>query len=239
MTFKTNLHFHCAEDSRHSLPYTLRDGIDYACLKGFEVLALTCHRAFLSIPEHVTYAKTKGVLLISGIEAEIFDEHGRGSHVLILNGDKESELLSTFNELRRYKEKKPNIFVIAPHPYFYGNFSLHSNLEKHIDVFDAIEHSWFYTCRFNRNLQAENIAKRHNKPFIATSDTHFLEILDTDYTLVDAMEKTPQAIFNAIRVGKYHNMTSPHSFLATFVRFGWFTLIDEIILLIRRVKGSG
>lgn len=232
--FKVNLHFHSAEDTRHALPYTLEEALQYANECGFGALALTFHKAFGYRPEYEALAAQYGITLIPGIEAEIEDDTGRGSHVVILNCDASCEQVRTFDDLRTYKEAHPESFILAPHPFSYGYFSLHENLEKHIDLFDAIEHTWFYTPYFDRNVRAKREAEKYGKPFIATSDTHFLDVLYTDYTLVDAADKNPQAIFEAIRRGKFQLVTKPRSFWGTFVRFGWFTLWDEIKVLRRR-----
>ena len=219
---KVNLHFHTAEDATEKIQYTLKQGVEYARMKGYDVLALTCHRAFVCTPEHVANAKQKGILLIPGIEANIFDENGRSSHVVILNCDEKSASLRTFDDLRAYKQEHPDVFVLAPHPYYYGNFSLQENLEKHIDLFDAIEHSWFYSIYFDRNVRAEIVAKQYVKPFISTSDTHFISGLDSDYALVDTDDTTASGVFKAIREKKFRNVTEPRNVARLAIQFGGF-----------------
>jgi len=239
MKLKANLHFHTAEDPKHQLTYTIKDGIDHAVSLGFNVLAVTCHRSYVCDIDDIEYAASKGIMLIPGIESDIYDDHKsrNQSHVIILNSNPNVEKIHTFDELREYKKKYPEIFILAPHPYFYGPFSLHDNLEEHIDLFDAVEHSWFYSQFFNRNKKAAEIAKRHNKPFIATSDTHFFDFFDMNYTIVDAKEKTPEAFFEAIRNYKYENVTTPRkAHTDMFIKFGWFTLKEEICNLLRKYK---
>ncbi|HWP61731.1 MAG TPA: PHP-associated domain-containing protein [Candidatus Paceibacterota bacterium] len=231
---KINLHFHSAEDTRHLISYSLREALDKAHEQHFDALALTCHRRFAYNEANRAYAAAKGILLIPGIEADIYDETGRSAHVIILNGDKDTEQVRTFPDLRSYKQSHPECFVLAPHPYFYGSFSLQENLEKNIDLFDAIEHSWFYTTFFNRNKKARMIAEKYRKPFIATSDAHFLEVFESDYALVDTDQKTPEAIFTAIKAGLFQNISKPRNVIGTFVRFGWYTLVEECRLLLKR-----
>lgn len=231
MKLKANLHFHTAEDQKHNLKYTIKDGIDHAASLGFEVLAVTCHRSYVCGIDDSKYAEEKGIMLLPGIEADIYDdEHSTNrSHVVILNALPHVEEVRTFKDLATYKQNHPEAFILAPHPYYYGGFSLHENLEKHIDLFDAIEHSWFYSAWFNRNKKAREVAKKHRKPFIATSDTHFFDYFDMNYVTVEAETKTPEAFFKAIREYKYKNTTVPRkAHTEMFLKFGWFTLKEEV-----------
>ena len=68
----------------------------------------------------------------------------QGKEVLIYNiTQKESKKLKTFDDLRKLKQKK-NILIIAPHPYFIIRSCLGKQLDKNIDLFDAIEYSHYY-----------------------------------------------------------------------------------------------
>lgn len=215
MELKTNLHFHTKEDPNDIVEYTLKEGIDHAAELGFDVLAVTCHRYNAWNQDIAEYAKSKGILLISGAEVNLEEDPlKRGRHTLILNGGKGFDKIETFEQLREYKKEHPEIFVIAAHPYFYGNFSLGEYLEKYIDLYDAIEHSWFYSKLFNRNKKAIEMAKKYDKPLISTSDTHFLydKHMDRNYAVIDAEEKTPSAIFDSIRNNNFRNVTFPSSF---------------------------
>ena len=207
MRLKTNLHFHTSDDPQDKVPYSFYEGIDAAYRAGFEVIALTCHRKLVWSTDYESYAASKSILLVGGVEIEI----GR-KHVVILNCDATAEELSAWNELEAYRKNHPEIFVLAPHPYFYGNFSLKRGLDRHIHLFDAIEHSWFYSKWFNRNKRGEAAAKKYNKPFIATSDTHDLKFLDRGYAIIETRSKTTPAIFDAIREKNFTNVTQPSSF---------------------------
>jgi len=216
MQLKTNLHFHTADDPRHkhSIKYTFEEGVDYAASLGFDVIALTCHRTAVIKPHYKSYAASKNILFIPGIELNIDERRNmRGKHLIVLNCRENIEEIKTFSELENYKKTYPEIFVLAPHPYFYGNYSLKGYLEKYIHLVDGIEHSWFYSKLFNRNKKAKDIAIKYNLPLIATSDAHFLNNMNKDYTLVDAVQKTPEAIFEALKQKKFKNITSPKEFL--------------------------
>jgi predicted metal-dependent phosphoesterase TrpH len=215
MEIKTCLHFHSSDDPQDFIPYDFRAGIDAAARAGFGTIALTCHNKFVDDPEYEAYAREKGILLIKGIEKNIL-----GRHVVILNADAEAEKLETFGDLAQYKKERPEIFVLAPHPYFGLPYCLGKKLDRNISLFDAIEFSWFYNEKINFNKKAEETARKNNLPFIATSDTHKLEILDRCYAVIDAESKTPEAIFKAIRQKKFKNVYSPAKFWKDMV-FGF------------------
>jgi predicted metal-dependent phosphoesterase TrpH len=79
-------------------------------------------------------------------------------------------------------------------------------LERHIDVFDAIEYAQVHLPWLNPNKRAVRIAQKHGKPIVANSDAHNLWMFGRHYTLVDA-EPTQASIFRAIREGrlKWHS----------------------------------
>jgi predicted metal-dependent phosphoesterase TrpH len=236
MKLKANLHFHSKEDPIDVVPYTLYEGIDYAAQLGFNVLASTCHTSFASTPEHVQYAHSKGILLIPGIEADIYETGTqRRNHIVILGCDKNIENVRTFDDLRVYKASHPEICIIAAHPLYPGTFSLGIRLEKYIDLFDAIEHSWFYTRFFNHNTKAIAIAKKYNKPIISTSDTHFFAFMDTNYAEIDTQTVTQEDVFNAIRSGSFTNITTPRSLFDIFGIYALQAVVMEVRKFARRI----
>ena len=216
MKLKANLHFHSSEDSYHGdgICYSLFDGIDYANSLGFNVLGSTCHRTVVCTSEHIKYAKEKGILLIPGIEADIYNKDRTSrNHVVILNCDKSIEEVVTFKDLEKYKNEHPDIFVIAPHPFLYEGWSLGPHLEEFIYLFDAIENSWFYSEWYNINKKAKLIADKYNKPFISTSDTHIFDFMNKSYTNIEAEKNTTTSFFQAIKKHKIKNTTSKRSLI--------------------------
>ncbi|PIT92906.1 MAG: hypothetical protein COU06_02905 [Candidatus Harrisonbacteria bacterium CG10_big_fil_rev_8_21_14_0_10_38_8] len=206
MKLKANLHLHSNEDplDKETISYTAKQAIKEAKKHNFDVLAFTLHTRYIHSLDLVKYAKNKGVLLISGIEQYI-----DGRHVLILNCNPDVEEVKTFTSLREYKKNNPEIFIIAPHPYFQGPISLREKLEENIDLFDAVEHSWFFTKLINRNKKAKEVAKKYNLPLISTSDTHKLKYLNNNYITVETKEKTTQAFFKDIKEGNFTNHIQP------------------------------
>ena len=226
--YKANFHAHTSDDPKDPIPYTVFEYIDEGKRLGFHVLAVTCHNKFAYKEEYKSYAEEKGITLIFGIEKEI-----EGGDVIILNPQKDAETISSLEELRQYKKAHPEIFVIAPHPYL-PIHSLGTLLEKYIDVFDAIESTWFYSKRFNMNVEAERIAKKYNLPFIATSDTHDLGWLEYSYALIDAHDASMESVFRAIREHKYVNKTSPRKFFRELVFSALKFLSRDWLLLFRK-----
>ncbi len=200
MILKTNLHFHSKNDDRIS-SYDIREGIDFAKSKNFDVLAYTPHRKFLVRKEYIDYAANKGILLIPGTEIQI-----EGRHIVMLNCSKEVENIKSFKELGEYKNNHPESFIIAPHPYILSSNSLLGRrLIENMELFDAIEMSVFSNALFNFNKKAEKTAEKYDKPFIATSDTHFFKDIERGYALINAGEKTAERIFQAIRNKNFQN----------------------------------
>ncbi len=210
---KASLHIHTKEDFLDGgfVKYSIIDLIDIAHFLNFDVLALTGHFKYVYREEFGAYAQEKGMILIPGIELMLgkwFEKH-----VIILNCGKDAERLKDFEDIRAYKRDNPHVFVIAPHPNL-GIFESigTKNLLKYIDLFDAIEHSWFYSPLFNRNRKLEEIALKYGKPMLATADLHTLDYLDSDYVIVDAEERNIPSFFSAIKAGKYENITAPKRF---------------------------
>lgn len=210
MRLKISLHIHTSEDRKdgHMITYDAYQLIDEAARCGFDVLGYTPHQKFVFKEEFAIYAKSKGILLIPGIERGLGRFHNR--HVIILNCDKTAEKVKNFKQLIQYKKDHPQVFVFAPHPTFTRLLSVGvRNLRKYISVFDGIEYSWLYSKKLNPNRKAEAIALEYNKPMISTSDVHFLKKLDTDFAYINARSFTPEGVFEAIREGEFENVTEP------------------------------
>jgi predicted metal-dependent phosphoesterase TrpH len=219
---KADLHLHAAEDIEDNINYSAKDLIDKAAKLNFDVLAFTFHHHFFWKKDIIAYAKKKGILLIPGAELMI-----EGNDVLVYNiSKKDVENTRNFNDLKKLKQENKEVFIIAPHPYFKAARCLESRLEQHIDLFDAIEHSWFFSKAINWNKKAIRIAKKYNKPLIATSDCHVLSMFGGNYTLIDA-SKDKKAIFNAIRKEKISIRTKSLS-LPFIIMYSFRIILDGI-----------
>ena len=225
MILKASLHIHTKEDRKdgHMIAYDVYQLIDEARRCGFRVLGFTPHQKYVFKEEYAEYARKKGIILIPGVERNL----GRvtGKHVIILNCDQSIEKVRNFKQLIEYKKQHPDIFILSPHPTYSRIVSIGvRNLRKYISVFDAVEHSWLYSIRMNRNLKAEKIAREHNKPMIATADVHVLKKLDTDYSLIEADEFTRDGVLRAIKQGNFENVTFPKKYIDLIFYLIWTIL---------------
>lgn len=194
MKLKIQFHLHTKKDPIDDVKHTEMELIDEAARLGYDVLAITCHDVLIFEESLKKYAEKKRILLIPGIEKTIL-----GRHVLIINADIHAQYIKNFADLKKYRQDHPEILVIAPHPCYPGPICLHKHLEKHIDLFDAIEYSWYHSAKLNQyNKKAIAIAEKHHKPLIGTADNHILKYVNMTYSLVDA-EKNVPSIFKAIK----------------------------------------
>ena len=241
MQLKASLHIHTSEDKRdgHIINYNVYDLIDEAERNGFKVLGFTPHKKFVFKEEFAEYAKKKGILLIPGVERGL----GRvfNKHVIILNCDKSIEKVKTLKQLLKYKKEHPEIFVLAPHPTYSRLISIGAReLKKYIDLFDAIEYSCSYSQKYNfNNKKAGNIAAHFQKPIISTADVHVLKKLNTDFAIIEAVDCTPESIFQAIKYGKFKNVTAPKNLfdlIKSYINFLVKYVAKYIAVKILRLK---
>jgi hypothetical protein len=202
---KVDLHLHTGEDPVDGLHYPATAVIDRAVALGFHAIAITLHGRVLEDPRVFDYARERGLLLIRAVERRI-----QGADVLIYDiSQREAQALRTFDDLRAYKRARGEAaLMIAPHPCYPGH-SLKRELERQIDLFDAIEVTQIHLSWLDAfNRRARDVARRHGKPLVANSDAHNLWMFGRHYTLVDA-EPTIASIFAAIRAGRVE-AHSPH-----------------------------
>jgi predicted metal-dependent phosphoesterase TrpH len=215
---KSDFHTH-SKCSTDDLNYSAKQLIKRAAKLGYEVLALTNHNC--NIYEQVKgYARKNGILLIPGAEINIGSKH-----VLVLNTKKGKELqdCKDFEAL-----KKENMFLIAPHPFFPHPSSIGMKFfMQHKHLFDALEYSWFYTKNINFNNKVIDAAKKYKISVVANSDCHSLNVLDRNYTLVDA-DKRIDSVLEAIRKNKIKIATNPLNGFQFFVK-GMSIIFSDII----------
>ena len=198
---KIDLHTHTADDPEETIRYSSRELIDKAHCLGFDAICITNHNAVSANGYLCDYARERDIVLIPGVEIEI-----RGKHVLVINAREDILKARSFDDLRRLRT--PECLVIAPHPYFPGTSSLMGKTRRNIDIFDAIEFSWFYHRHINFNTFAVRMAARQGLPVIGTSDCHRLNRFGRAYSLVKA-EKDAGSIVEAVRAGRVEIAVSP------------------------------
>jgi predicted metal-dependent phosphoesterase TrpH len=192
---KVELHSHSSDDPHDRIPYSTYQLIDRAAALGYEALAVTLHDRQLDLRPFACHARERGLTLVPGIERTI-----EGKHVLLLNFRRGAEDVQSFEDLARLREREPGL-VIAPHPFFPHSSCLRSRLERHADLFDAVEWNAMFTRTIDFNRAAVRWARAHGKPVVGNGDVHRLRQLGTTFSLVDA-EPDADAICSAIRDGR-------------------------------------
>lgn len=195
---KCQFHCHSSADPVDAVNYSSKQLIDEAARLQYDVLSITCHRYREWSKELKSYAASKGILLIPGIEFEI-----NKKHILGINVDESIYDVKSFDDLRKFRDNNPQSLIIAPHPFFPGP-SLKESFTENLDCFDAVEYSWAYTKSINFNKKAVAIAKTNNMPIVATSDCHVLSYLDEGYCMLDCEKETTEVIKH-IKAGKAEN----------------------------------
>jgi predicted metal-dependent phosphoesterase TrpH len=199
---KVELHSHTADDPIDRIPHTSEELIDRAAELGYGAIAITLHERQLEIGGLRAYAADRGLVLIRGIEQSI-----EGRHVLLLNFSGAAEKVRTFAELAVLRQRERGL-VVAPHPFFPAPSCVRNLLERHQELFDAVEYNAMFTASLNFNLAAERWAAAHGKPMVGNADVHRLRQLGTTYSLVDAAPDA-DAICAAISAGRVRVQAAP------------------------------
>jgi len=203
-TLKADLHCHVGGDPQDDIEYTAEDLIDCAVELGFDVIAITNHREVWQNPGTISYARSHGLIVIPGVELDVEDKH-----VVLLNVDKRAETIRSFDDIRSSASR--DRVVVAPHPFYPARTCLGKKLMEHIDVFDAIEYSFFYCRVLNPNACAEAVAKRVGLPMVGSADCHGLRWLGRTYTAIEADKKDVKSVIHAIKEGRARVVTRPLS----------------------------
>jgi len=202
---KIDLHTHTSDDPIDSVPYSTHELIDRAAKLHYRALAITLHDRQLDIRPFVQHAADRCITLIPGIERTI-----EGRHVLLLNFTPATEWVNSFDDLAELKAKEPGGLVVAPHPFFPIGTSLRELMDRHADVFDAVEYNAMFTDLLDFNRPAERWARAHGKPLVGNSDVHRFRQLGSTYSLVGAVPEAG-AICDAIKNGRVGLHAEPMS----------------------------
>jgi predicted metal-dependent phosphoesterase TrpH len=201
---KVELHAHTDEDPSDRIDHTTRQLIDHAASLDYGALAVTLHDRYFDPSPHVSYARERGVILMSGIERTL-----ERRHVLLINFPAECAKVRSFADLTRLKSSTRGL-VVAPHPFYPTASALGRLLDRESALFDAIELNAMYTRTIDFNARALAWAHARGKPVVGNTDLHVLEQMGTTYSLVDA-EPHPDAVCDAIRQGRVEVRREPLS----------------------------
>jgi predicted metal-dependent phosphoesterase TrpH len=233
---KVELHTHTADDPIDTIPHSTHELIDRAAALGYQALALTLHDLQLDPRRFVSYAAERGITLIPGIERTI-----EGRHVLLLNFSARSMVVDSFEALARLKSRESGL-VVAPHPFFPMGHSLRDMMDRHADLFDAVEYNAMYTSTLNFNKKAERWARERGKPMVGNGDVHRLGQLGTTWSMVDA-EPTSDAICAAIKAGRVQVESRPLSWVSAATTMSRLFSSDLLTIMDRwhgtRGRGRG
>ena len=200
---KVELHTHTSDDPKDSIPHSTAELIDRAAALGYDALAITLHERQMDLGPWEGRARDRGIVLIPGIERTI-----EGRHVLLLNFPACTEHANTFDDVRLLKRQFGGL-VVAPHAFYPGLTCLRGAMDRHADVFDAIEFTYFYTRGTELfNEQAVRWAAAHDRPVVGNGDVHRLYQLGKTFSLVDAAPAA-DAICEAVRLGRVQLRTEP------------------------------
>ncbi|MBD3327673.1 hypothetical protein GF340_00020 [Candidatus Peregrinibacteria bacterium] len=219
--FKVQFHCHTKQDPEDYIAHSEIALIDRAAKQKIDVLSITCHNVIIFNEDLKKYAAKKRIKLLPGIEKSI-----EKKHVLILNAAVDAQRIETFDDLKKYKNNHPESLIIAAHPFYPGPTCIRKKLDKNIDLFDALEYSWFHTKRRNKyNKKAALKAEEYGKPLIGTSDNHILRYLNETYSIVESKSNNTKHIIDAIKNNKIkiisHDLSFAQLLLAgmeTFIR---------------------
>lgn len=205
---KLDLHTHTSDDPDDAIGHTARDLIDRAASLGYGALAITLHDRYSDSSENAEYARSKGLVILPAIERTIGD-----AHVLLINFPEESARVDTFDALRDLKQRYPTGLIVAPHPWFpLGNSLGQALVDRHADLWDAIEINAFYTRLVDFNRKARRWAAQHGRPLVGNGDIHQIRQLGTTHSLVEISGGvTPDGICAAIRAGRVRVVSRPIS----------------------------
>ena len=201
---KVELHAHTADDPLDAIPHTTVQLIERAAEMGYDAVAITLHDRQLDVGPYRSYAADRGITLIPGIERTI-----EGKHVVLLNFRRGAEDVHTFGDLAALKRGEAGV-VIAPHAFFPGGTCLRGLMDRHADLFDAVEYNAMFTASLNFNTTAVRWAAAHRKPMVGAGDIHRLRQLGTTCSLIDA-PRDADAICTAIRDGRVQVEATPIS----------------------------
>lgn len=220
---KVELHAHIDADPLDAVPHSARELIDRASALGYHALAITPHNRYFDPADDLEYARTRGLLLIGGIERTIAH-----AHVLLVNFPPACADVRTLDDVAALKREWPNGLVVAPHACFPTSSALGvKTLDRYAHVFDAVEVNAMFTRQIDFNAAAVRWAARHGKPLVGDGDVHLLAQLGTTYSLVDAHPEA-DAICAAIKAGRVRVQSEPLSLARAATHFSRMALIGLI-----------
>lgn len=188
---------HCHSRRSHDGRDPVEALLDQARERNLDAIAITDHDTIEASLRAVELAPSFDLVAIPGVEIST-----RAGHVLGLGVTEPIQSGQSFQETVDRVHDDGGI-AIVPHPFQeLREGVLRSISTDEIVAADGIEtyNSRILTGRSNR--QAEALAAKYSLPMTAGSDAHVKEMVGRAVTLVDAPERSADAILDAIRAGE-------------------------------------
>ena len=94
--------------------------------------------------------------------------------MLLINFPARVAAVRSFDDIAALKQETTGL-VVAPHPFYPIPTALGTDLERHAQLFDAVEVNAMYTRALDFNRRAVAWARSHGKPLVGNTDLHLLE----------------------------------------------------------------
>lgn len=221
--YRIDFHNHCQGDPVDALGYTALELIDAFHRAGVHAVAITPHGRVFQDPAAEAHARTRGMLLISGVEKMV-----SGRELVLLNVTPEDiPRRMDWDALRALRTRRgPDVFVLAPHPWYPRVTCAGPEMDAHADCIDGVEWCHLFGLGFDPNRRAAAWAEAHHKPFLTTSDAHALHGVARNTTEVEADALTPRALFDALRARRLRASARPYS-VADCAAFGFRVVLPN------------
>ena len=189
---KCDLHVHSNASADGHCP--VEKLLETAKARGLDAVAVTDHDTTAGALRALS-CKTD-ILIIPGIEVSTKD-----GHILVLGTTKEYEPGKPARETIA-EAKADGCITIVPHPFHYFRHAVGLRDRKALQEADAVE---AYNSRYyvgTANSKAARVARRFGKPVVAGSDAHECAYVGFGENIIDAKERTVEAVLAALKAGK-------------------------------------
>jgi hypothetical protein len=211
--YQTNGNWYKGNTHMHSLASDGRKNIEELALiyenGNYDFLCLTDHWVASNINQRNS---TNDLLWFNGIELDGQDDNGSAYHIVCLGIfseiDPEMGFLAALESVR-----KQNAFTILAHPFWTGN-TLDDALRHGFDAVEIYNLACHWLNGKGDGLVYWNrmLSKNPDTLAIASDDSQFLTeppIWNRGWVMVNAEEKSHEAILAALRYGNYYSSCGP------------------------------
>ncbi|MBE6506519.1 MAG: PHP domain-containing protein [Methanocorpusculum parvum] len=190
LTCDLHIHTNASADGHCPVEQVLKT----AKARGLDAVAITDHDTTAAAIRALSLETD--ILVIPGIEVSTKD-----GHVLILGTTKEYAAGKPARETIA-EAKADGCVTIIPHPFHYFRHAVGLRDRKALKEADALE---AYNSRYyigTANSKAARIARRYQKPITSGSDAHDCEYVGFGENIIEADERSVEAVLSAIKAGK-------------------------------------